>query len=230
MDISIIIPACNEEENIPKLIEYLNNHSDEKVKEVILIDGGSSDNTLHLAAAAGVKAIVSPQKGRAAQMNYGASLATGNIFYFVHADTFPPASFVKDISNAVKQGYDFGRYKSKFLSKKPLLWLNEWFTALDLFICMGGDQTLFIKKDWFKKLNGFRSDMLIMEEYEFCKRARDAGARYKIMKGSALISARKYDKNSWLQVQLANYRIVKMYKKGDSQQSMVDQYKKMLNL
>ncbi len=68
---------------------------------------------------------------------------------------------------------------------------------------MGGDQPLFIKRNFFNQLGGFKEDMMIMEEYEFCGRARAQG-RHKIMNGQTLISARKYHKNSWLQVQLAN--------------------------
>jgi hypothetical protein len=108
-----------------------------------------------------------------------------------------------------------------------MLRFNEWVAKLDLFMCMGGDQTLFIKKELFKELSGFKEEMLIMEEYELCRRARVQG-RYKIMKGETLISARKYDKNSWLQVQLANAKIVGMYKKGVDQHQLVEEYKKML--
>ncbi|HYG50619.1 MAG TPA: glycosyl transferase, partial [Flavobacteriales bacterium] len=144
-----------------------------------------------------------------------------------HADSFPPKTFIKDIEYAVAKGYDFGRYRTRFQSRNPILRINEWVTRFDFFICYGGDQTLFIKKDLFNKLNGFRPEMLIMEEYEFCRRAKEKG-RYIIMNDAALISARKYQKNSWLQVQLANYKVVQMYKKGASQQSMVAEYKKRL--
>ncbi len=78
---------------------------------------------------------------------------------------------------------------------------------------MGGDQTLFIRKKLFNKLGGFKEEMQLMEEFEFCARARKEG-RYKIMNGSALISARKYEKNNWLHVQKANYKVVQLYKKG----------------
>ena len=229
MKISVVIPTYNEEANIGKLISFLLTHPDQHVAEILIIDGGSQDKTIDVANSAGATALLSPHKGRAAQMNYGASVATGDILYFVHADTFPPKTFIKDILDAISNGYDFGRYKTRFLSHNPILRINEWVTRFDLFICYGGDQTLFIKKDLFHQLGGFRQDMLIMEEYEFCKRAKQKG-RYIIMKDAALISARKYEKNSWLQVQLANYKVINMYKKGASQQSMVDQYKKMLRL
>jgi rSAM/selenodomain-associated transferase 2 len=228
LTISIIIPTYNEAANIGKLVAYLKNHAGEFVSEIIVTDGGSEDDTLQLAKNAGAVAVTSLKKGRGAQMNYGASLATGNILYFVHADVFPPVTFVNDILNAIKQGYSFGRYRMRFITKKWYLRANEFFTRFDFFVCYGGDQTLFVSSQLYNESGGFRDDMRIMEDFEFTNRLKKMG-KYKIFKKGALISDRKYDTNSWWQVQKANYTIVKMYKKGASQQQMVDQYKKMLH-
>ncbi len=227
MNLSIIIPTYNEERYVGKLIGFLKNYAGNKVAEIIVIDGGSQDKTLQVAAAAGATTVISPQKGRARQMNFGAFISKGDILYFVHADTFPPKSFVNDISEALEEGYAMGRYKTKFISDKPMLRINEWFTRFDLFICMGGDQTLFVRKIFFEQLGGFKEEMELMEEYEFCHRARMQG-RYKIMKGAALVSARKYEKNSWLTVQKANFKIVQLYKKGATQKTLTEAYQKML--
>lgn len=226
--ISIIIPTYNEAENIGKLVKYLIENCDNSVVDLIVADGGSTDNTLEIAKQSGAKAMVSPVAGRAVQMNYAAEIAKGDVLYFIHADCYPPKSFVNDIQMAIKNGYDLGRYCSQFDSNKLIIKINAWFTRFDMFICMGGDQTLFIKNDLFTKCNGFNRSMKIMEEYEFCERARKTG-RYKILKGKALISARKYNTNSWLKVQLANYKVVNMYKKGATQQQLLDTYKRMLS-
>lgn len=225
--ISIIIPTYNEAENIAKVIMHLKEYGSDSVVDIIVSDGGSGDDTISKAKAAGAQAVVSPGKGRAAQMNYAASFAKGDILYFVHADSFPPAGFANDIQQAVNDGYDLGRYRTRFDSSKTILKLNAWATRFDLFLCMGGDQTLFIRRQLFMVCDGFKEDMKIMEDYEFCDRVRKRG-RYKIMSGTALISARKYDTNSWLKVQRANARIVRMYKQGASQQSMLDTYKQLL--
>jgi rSAM/selenodomain-associated transferase 2 len=228
MTVSIIIPTFNEAANIGRLVSYLQQHRTAALADIIVSDGGSTDATVEEAARHGAHAVVSPVKGRSGQMNYGASLARGEVLYFVHADTFPPPSYMRDIEKAVEDGYDLGRYRTRFNSKKIILKINAWATRFDFFICMGGDQTLFIKKQLFESSGRFREDMKIMEEYEFCQRARTVG-RYRIMKGSALVSARKYDTNSWLTVQRANSKVVSLFRRGASQQEMLETYQHMLN-
>ena len=155
-------------------------------------------------------------------------LAKGDLLYFVHADTIPPLTYLSDIILEVSNGFDLGRYLSSYNSPSVLLKINALLSRLDVFGAMGGDQTLFITKKLFENLKGFNSSMTIMEEFEFCARARKSG-RYKIIKKHVKISTRKYEINSWLRIQRANYTIVKMYKNGASQESMVCRYKEMLN-
>ena len=225
--ISIIIPTYNEAAGIHQLVTYLLLHGGTLLKEIIVSDGGSKDATLQLAAEAGAITVTSPDKGRAAQMNYGASLSKGDILYFIHADTFPPPTFGHDISKATEAGFDLGRYRTVFDSKKNILKLNAFFTRFDFFVCYGGDQTLFITRALFEHINGFNSNMLIMEDYDIVVRARTKG-RYKIIPKNVLVSARKYDTNGWWRVQKANYTIVQMFKQGAAQQSMADRYRTLL--
>lgn len=227
--ISIIIPALNEAATIGNLVQYLIEHGGDTVKEIIVSDGGSTDETVINAEAAGAKIVLSPAKGRGAQLNHGASFASGEIFYFIHADVFPPTSYVDDILKAVNEGYDFGRYRMRFNTKKWYLRVNEWFTRFDWFMCYGGDQTLFIKRSLYQSSGGFRTDMRIMEDFEFTNRLRQQQAKYKIFSKGALISDRKYDNNSWWKVQRANYIIVRMYKRGATQDEMVNKYREMLD-
>jgi rSAM/selenodomain-associated transferase 2 len=226
--ISIIIPTYNEAASIAKLIAYLQLHGADKIAEIIISDGGSTDETLAIAIQSGAVALKSPQKGRAAQMNYGAAKASGDILYFVHADCFPPVNFAADIIEAENNGFEFGRYRTKFDSSKLLLKINAWFTRFNWFICYGGDQTLFVTKKLFEQSGGFKNELLIMEEYEFCDRLMKE-YKYKIFADSTLISARKYKGRSWLKVQLANRKAVKLFKKGASQEEIVKTYKAMLN-
>ncbi|WP_419801988.1 TIGR04283 family arsenosugar biosynthesis glycosyltransferase [Mucilaginibacter sp.] len=228
MTVSIIIPTFNEAENIGRLVHYLKENADENLAEIIVSDGGSADETVVIAQNFGAKVVKSPEKGRASQMNFGASLATGDLFYFVHADTIPPKSYLADLIKAVQQGYQMGRYLSRYDSKSWLLKINALLSRIDTFAGMGGDQTLFITQKLFAATGGFDDEMKIMEEFEFSARARKKG-KYKIILKPVLISARKYDTNGWLKVQKANYTIVRMYQKGASQQDMVSKYKQLLN-
>lgn len=225
--ISVIIPTYNEAESVNRLIKYLQSHAKDNLSEIIICDGGSTDETLNQAEKAGAIVLKSPQKGRAAQMNYGASKASGNIFYFVHADSYPPVNFTSDIISAVAEGYEFGRYRTRFDSPNFLLKINAWFTRFNWFICYGGDQTLFVTKKLFEQSGGFKNQLLIMEEYEFCGRLMP-DHQYKIFADKALISARKYEGRSWLKVQLANRKAVQLFKKGASQQEILKTYRQML--
>lgn len=221
--ISIIIPTFNEEKNIERLVPYLQNCCLDKEIEIIIVDCGSADKTKELATSFGAKVIVSSCKGRSVQMNSGAMAAKYDILYFVHADSVPPKTFFTDIVCAVKDGYEIGRYRTKFEGNKWLLKLNAFFTRFDWFVCYGGDQTLFTTRSLFNKANGYDEKFLIMEEYDLVKRAKDF-SRYKIFPKAALVSTRKYNSNSWLQVQRANYKIVRLYKKGVPQKELAEKY------
>lgn len=226
--ISIVIPTYNEAAIIEKLLCYLQLHGAGHIAEIIVVDGGS-DETLDLVKKKDVMAITATTKGRAAQMNQGAAMAKGNILYFVHADTLPPKSFATDIELAIKNSFGFGRFCTQFDSNSKLLKANAFFTKLDLFVCYGGDQTLFITQKLFTEIGGFNANLKVMEDYDITTRAKQK-AKYKVIKKNVLVSARKYEKNSWWQVQKANYIIVQMYKKGACQQEMIAKYQSLLTI
>ncbi|MEO8111180.1 MAG: TIGR04283 family arsenosugar biosynthesis glycosyltransferase [Ginsengibacter sp.] len=226
--LSIIVPTLNEADSIGHLINYLREHAGGYI-QIIVSDGGSTDNTVSAALQAQAEVLVSPIKGRAAQMNYGASKATESILYFVHADCLPPNFFYNNIVKAVEDGFVLGRFQTKFNSKKKLLKLNAFFTRFDWAVCSGGDQTLFFRKDIFRQINGFNNELFLMEDYDIVKRARQQHFPYAILKDKVLVSARKYSNNSWLKVQQAHHKIIKMYHKGASQKALVEKYKELLN-
>ena len=228
MFLSIIIPTYNESENIEKLILYLKENCKNKDYEIIVSDGGSKDNTLEIASKLGVTALVSPVKGRAGQMNYGVKHAKGNVFYFVHADSFPVETFYEDIQKAIHDNFNCGSFRFKFDSPKFILKVNSFFTRFNYLFFRGGDQTIFSTKQLWEKAGGFNEKMLIMEDYDFLERIWNKG-KFKLIPKSTLVSARKYDENSWLRVQLANLKVVKMYKNGASQDAMIKAYHTSLN-
>ena len=228
MKISIIIPTFNEKENIEKIITYLLSVPQKERIEIIIADGGSTDNTIQLARQLNVLTTVSPVKGRAGQMNHGVSLATGDIFYFIHADSRPPLTYFTDIEQALSKRFNCGCYRSKFDSNNFMLKINAFFTRLNVLFCRGGDQTIFVTKDLFEKVGPYKNEMLIMEDYDFLARIRKQG-KFKLFNKATVFSARKYEGNSWLKVQKANLKIVRMYKKGKSQEEMLNTYKQMIN-
>lgn len=230
MKISVIIPALNEEQCIGKTVDYLLQKGGERVCEVIVVDGGSSDKTVREAKEAGATVLRSPESGRARQMNFGASHSHGDILYFVHADTRPPVSFAKDILNALAEGWQSGSFRYRFDSEKFMLRVNSFFTRFPWLFCQGGDKTYFILRKTFEELGGYDPGHVVMEEYDFLRRARKAGVTYKVLPVQAVVSARKYDKNSWLRVQIANFIVFNLWAWGFARpEKLRAMYVQMLN-
>ena len=227
MTISKIIPTYNEADTICQLVDYLKTHTHNST-EIIVVDGGSDDNTLVKAQAASATCFVCNHKGRAAQMNLGANQAKGDILYFVHADSFPPTSFATDIIKAVHNGHKAGCYRFRFNSDHPLLKINAYMTRFDRIMCRGGDQTLFITQELFDHLEGYRDDYIIMEDYDLIERIQGS-ASFKIIPKDVIVSARKYKHNNYLKVQIANFVVFMMYFSGCSQDRMCNTYKQMLS-
>ncbi|KAA5547863.1 TIGR04283 family arsenosugar biosynthesis glycosyltransferase [Adhaeribacter rhizoryzae] len=228
MQISIIIPTYNEAEHISCLVTHLWANARQSVADIIVVDGGSTDNTLAYAQAAGAQAILAPTKGRAVQMNLGATLAQGEILYFVHADAFPPATYVQDIAEALQEGFPIGCYRFRFKSDKLLLKINSYCTRFDRIMCRGGDQTLFVTRRVYDEFNGYKPDFVIMEEYDFIIRVRKKYP-FKIIPKDVLVSARKYDYNGYFRVNLANLTVFLMFFAGFSQAQLLNTYKRMIH-
>ena len=227
MKISIIIPTYQEEDTIADLVRHIFSCSDECLQEVIVSDGGSSDRTLKRAAEAGARALECPRRGRGSQLNYGAEVARGDIFYFLHADAFPPPSFLKDIVSAIDLGYDFGNFRQTIQSDNPLVKINSWASRFNGRTTSGGDQSLFISRQLFERLGGYREDYIIMEDYEFYARARVLGEGIKIPKYLMAVD-RKYAYNSFLRVNISNIIIFLLYSLGVHPNKLYPLYKKWI--
>lgn len=229
MTISIIIPTWNEADNIEQQLQYLNQLDNPSLlEEILLIDGGSTDETVAIAEKTGVAVHISPKKGRACQMNYGAKLAKGDILYFVHADVQPPKSCLENILTSIQEQKCIGCFAYKFKSKSRLLKMNAFFTQFDWMTNGGGDQTLFILKERFEELGGFDEQLPIMEDFEFVWRAKKRKYTMHLVKKRALVSARKYEQNSYLKVQLVNAFTFLAFRWGVSPQKLANWYRKQL--
>ncbi|MEL7020133.1 MAG: TIGR04283 family arsenosugar biosynthesis glycosyltransferase [Bacteroidota bacterium] len=229
MQVSAIIPTYNEAANIGKMIRHLRQCGDQYLSELIVVDGGSQDQTVTIAQEAGATVLQSPSKGRAAQMNYGAQQSSGELLYFVHADNFPPNCYMEEVQRAVQEGYPMGCFRFRFDSPSFWLKINTWFSQFNRLWCRGGDQTLFITRDLFDRLGGYPSDYLIMEEYKLLEEAKAQDIPFRIIPKYVLGSARKYETNSYLRVQIANLIVFNMYRWGASQERMVNAYRRLLD-
>lgn len=227
MLISVIIPALNEELNIERAIHALQKHATGGEIEIIVVDGGSTDRTSELASKAGARVVQSAIRRRSVQMNLGARVATGNVLYFIHSDVIINQDLVADIRDALAKGFAAGCYRYRFDSSRILLRVNAYFTRFDRLWCRGGDQTLFVQKEMFEKIGGFRSDFEIMEDYDIIRRLRKE-ARFAIIPKDIIVSARKYETNSYLRVQFANFLVFSLYFWGASQSRLVGLYRKLL--
>lgn len=198
--ISIIIPVINEAKGIGKLLEYLKkNTTTNTVLETIVVDGGSTDATIAIAKANDAK-VVTSKKGRATQLNNGAKNANGNLLYFLHADTFPPKGFDQLIIESYKNGFKTGCFRMQFDSKNPVLLFFGWLSRFNHISCRGGDQSLFITHNLFKKTQGFNEDYIIYEDCEFIERLYKETS-FTVLPKNVITSARKYREQGWLKVQ-----------------------------
>lgn len=226
--VSVIIPTYNEAAHIKTTIEKVWQYDEGGlIKEIIIADGGSTDNTVTIAKSEGVKIVISPKKGRAAQMNFGASFATEMILYFLHADTIPPQNFTKDIVKVIQQGFGAGCFMLSFDFNHWFLKANCWFTRFDVDAIRFGDQSLFVSSDIFKNSGGFAETHIVLEDQELIKRLKKM-TRFTIIKKPVLTSARKYLQNGIYKTQGIFFIIYFMYRLGYSQQKLVATYKKMI--
>ena len=190
----------NEAQSIVKALKHLNaSSSHHLIKEILVVDGGSSDKTVELALNHGASVLYAA-KGRAKQMNYGAQFATGDILYFLHVDTLTPEDFDQQIVKALQQGYEAGCFQMKFDNNSRFLNFFAWFTKINHKMCRGGDQSLFIAKKLFKKSGGFNENYIIYEDHEFIARLYEL-TPFKILASHVVTSARKYEKHGELTLQ-----------------------------
>jgi rSAM/selenodomain-associated transferase 2 len=223
--ISIIIPTLNEADFIGALITKLIEQSGDREIEIIVADAESKDGTANLAKAAGAKVIIMSACCRAKQMNAGAKIAEGEILYFVHADLVPPGSFFDDILTAVENGHRYGCYQVTFDRPVPGLKFNSSLSKYQGIFFRGGDQTLYMTRDFFDLIGGFDDAIVIMEDYEILLRARKH-EKIHIMDEKVIISARKMETNHYFKTNVINVLVFVLFFLGASQKTLVNIYQK----
>lgn len=209
--ISVIVPALNEAGHIARTLEAARQGSPH---ELLVVDGGSTDETGELVVRAGARVLSSPP-GRSRQLNAGAAAATGNVLVFLHADTLLPANWMQVASGILQRpkvvaGAFRFRIAEDFMGK----WIVEWTTNLRSrwFQRPYGDKALFVRRSLFEELGGF-ADLPIMEDCELVRRLRKYG-RVITADEPAVTSGRRWKSLGVFRTTLTNKLVVSGYHLG----------------
>ena len=194
-EVSIIIPTLNEEDVLARTLHNLT-LLNPSPKEILLVDGGSQDNTLDIAKKAGINILVSQQAGRSLQMNLGADVAKGKILCFLHADTLAPDDLVTVIEKTLanpsiacggfislmtgtlntRWSFSLNNYLKTYYA--PLLFRPHlFFKGLRILF---GDQVMFCRREDFWDCGGFDPNLPILEDANLCLKLLQYGRIYQV--------------------------------------------------
>ncbi|MBI2924351.1 MAG: TIGR04283 family arsenosugar biosynthesis glycosyltransferase [Verrucomicrobia bacterium] len=219
--VSVIIPALNEEKHIAVALDSAQRAGPH---EIIVVDGGSTDNTAQRAQDLGA-IVIRSKRGRAHQMNAGAAWATGSVLLFLHADTLLPPHWPRLVTEALLQpSVAAGAFRLK---------IGEDFPGKRLVECSAnfrsrwlrrpyGDQGLFLRRALFEEIGGF-ADLPIMEDYELVRRLRRRG-RIVIVDEGIVTSGRRWRQLGFLRATLVNKLVIAGYHLGVAPQSLAMLY------
>ena len=227
--IRIIIPVLNESKTIKDVLHHLiDNASLNSISEIIVVDGGSTDNTKDIVKSLDLNIVLlDSEKGRAKQMNFGASHAKGDILYFLHADSFPPQLYDKLIIDEVKKGNNAGCFRLKFDSNHWWLRLASWLTQFSWRACRGGDQSQFITRALFDEIGGYDESYIIYEDNILINELY-ARKEFVVINKKLRTSARMYEKHGIWKVQYHFWTIYVKKWFGASADEMLAYYKRHL--
>lgn len=210
--VSVIIPTLNEAAHLPKTLRHV---SAAKPHEIIIADGGSTDVSLDIATEASAR-IVHSERGRGVQMNAGASTATGELLFFLHADTLPPPGYPDAIRETLRHPQNIaGAFRFSLREPRPAgaafienftEWRNKW-RPLPY-----GDQGIFIRRPAFEALGQFPK-WPMLEDIEFIRHARRHG-RIIIHPAAVRTSARRWQQHGTMRTFLRHQMILLGYYAG----------------
>jgi rSAM/selenodomain-associated transferase 2 len=191
--LSIVIPVLDEAAVIRDTLAGLQAFR-ERGDEIIVADGGSRDGTPERAAPLASRVIEAP-RGRAAQMNAGARLATGDYLLLLHADTRLPDRAAAVLERAFADGAVWGRFDVRLSGRQPLLRVVEILMNLRsrLTGIATGDQAMFVRREVFERLGGF-PDIPLMEDIALSKALKRV-ARPVCLRDTVTTSSRRWERN-----------------------------------
>ncbi len=220
-DISIIIPTLNEGAHVGnwRLLPS-------STCELIIVDGGSSDQTVELARDHGFRVETCPG-GRGAQLNHGARIAGGSILLFLHGDTHLPADFDRLIRQCLADPAALaGAFRLDIDNASlPLKFICFWANLRSRLLSLPyGDQAIFIRRDDFLRLGGF-PETPIMEDFIFIRKARRDG-KIITLPQSVTTSARRWQRLGTLRTTLVNQLVILGYYAGVPLRKLASLYRR----
>jgi len=218
--VSIVIPALNEARCISDTLIALQEQTGPF--EIIVVDGGSEDDTPLISSK--YATVITSERGRANQMNAGAEAAKGEILLFLHADTRIPENALERIRESVSQrNYEAGIFRLRFDRETCLLRLYSFCTRYKQPRFCFGDRAMFVKKDVFKRVNGF-SSIPIFEDLDLSIRLHRRG-RFLFRPEYVTTAARRFEEKGPLRQQLLNTFLWLRYTFGTSPTKLAKYYK-----
>ncbi len=207
--LSIIIPALNEATTIRSQLESLQPLRGQGA-ELILVDGGSSDGTPEQAQLLADK-IIDSARGRALQMNAGASISAGEVLLFLHADTRLPESAFENIHNAIAAGGVWGRFDVHIDGAHSLLRIVEcmmnWRSRLTGIAT--GDQAIFVRREVFEQLGGY-PELPLMEDIALTTMLKRIASPV-CLRERVITSGRRWEKHGVLRTIFLMWRLRAAY-------------------
>jgi rSAM/selenodomain-associated transferase 2 len=223
---SIIIPVFHEGERIDEAIEYLNQLDSDQDIEIIVVDGAQEKDTLKVIQNNHIIKI-STDKGRAKQMNAGASIARGEVLIFLHADTELPIHAFRKIQSLIERrevvggAFDLGIKSDKFIFKVigALSSLRSRLSRIPF-----GDQAIFIRREYFNQIGGYK-EIPLMEDVELMRRLKKSGDKIFIFHDRVMTSPRRWEKEGVIYCTLRNWALQGFYFFGISPHKLANFYK-----
>ncbi len=218
----IVIPVLDEGPILARHLHALQTLR-QRGAELVVADSGSTDSTWALARALSDQVLLAP-RGRAAQMNAGASGCRASVLLFLHADTTLPAGADRLIAEAIKSGKSWGRFDVRIDGAHPLLRVVERLMNLRsrLTGIATGDQAMFVRREVFDRLGGF-SDLPLMEDVELSKRLKKIGPPA-CVKQPVATSARRWQQDGIWRTIVLMWRLRLSYFLGASPHALALRY------
>jgi len=209
--ISVIIPTLDEEARMPNLLRRL--MDEPGPLEIIVVDGGSGDETVSVCRDAGVRVLMSPP-GRGQQLRLGAEKATGDVLLFLHADCAFPKGGIAALTAALAGAPECGGGNFRLLFDGGdgfSRWLNGFYAFIRRLGIYYGDSGIFVRRETYGALGGIRP-MALMEDYDFTRRLEALGPTHCINDPPLVTSSRRFRGRKpaaivlgWLKIHLLYY-------------------------